>query len=62
MGVAPYQYLIQMRVNSARALIAAGGGEYSLAQIATSVGFADQSHLNRHFKRVLGMTPKQMAH
>lgn len=61
-GVAPYQYLIQMRVNSARALITAGGGGYSLAEIATSVGFADQSHLTRHFKRVLGVTPKQMAH
>lgn len=61
-GVAPYQYLIQMRVASARALITAGGGGYSLAEIATSVGFADQSHLTRHFKRVLGVTPKQMAH
>ena len=61
-GVAPYQYLIQMRVNSARALITAGGGGYSLAEIATSVGFADQSHLTRHFKRVLGVTPKQLAH
>jgi len=59
-GVAPYQYLIQTRVNSARALITAGGGGHSLAQIATSVGFADQSHLTRHFKRVLGMTPKQV--
>lgn len=62
LGVAPYQYLIQMRVNSARALITAGGGGYSLAEIATSVGFADQSHLTRHFKKLLGVTPKQMAH
>jgi AraC family transcriptional regulator len=61
-GVAPYQYLIQMRVNSARALITAGGGGSSLAEIATSVGFADQSHLTRHFKKVLGVTPRQMAH
>jgi len=43
-------------------LITAGGGGYSLAEIATSVGFADQSHLTRHFKRVLGVTPKQLAH
>lgn len=61
-GAAPYQYLIQMRVNSARALIVAGGGGHSLAEIATAVGFADQSHLTRHFKRVLGVTPKQLAH
>lgn len=61
-GVSPYQYLIQTRVNNARALIMAGGGGYSLAQIATSVGFADQSHLTRHFKRVLGVTPRQITH
>jgi AraC family transcriptional regulator len=62
MGVSPYQYLLQMRVNSARSLIMAGGGEHSLAEIATSVGFADQSHLTRHFKRVLGVTPRQLVH
>lgn len=61
LGVAPYQYLIQTRVNSARALIMAGGGRYSLAEIAVAVGFADQSHLTRHFKRVLGTTPGKMA-
>jgi AraC family transcriptional regulator len=62
MGISPYQYLIQTRVNSARALILAGGGGYSLAEIATSVGFADQSHLTRHFKKVLGTTPSKLIH
>jgi AraC family transcriptional regulator len=62
MGISPYQYLIQTRVNSARALIMAGGGGYSLAEIATAVGFADQSHLTRHFKKVLGVTPRQLTH
>lgn len=56
-GVAPYQYLIQLRVNSARALLAAGAGRRSLAEVAAAVGFSDQSHLSRHFKRLLGMTP-----
>jgi AraC-like DNA-binding protein len=27
------------------------------ADAAAAVGFADQSHLNRHFKRILGITP-----
>jgi AraC family transcriptional regulator len=62
MGISPYQYLIQTRVNSARALILAGGGGYSLAEIATAVGFADQSHLTRHFKKVLGTTPSRLIH
>ena len=29
----------------------------SIADVATATGFADQSHLTRHFKRVLGMAP-----
>lgn len=59
-GVSPHQYLLQVRVNSARALLAAGAGGRSLAEVAAAVGFADQSHLTRHFKRMLGVTPKQM--
>ncbi len=59
-GVSPHQYLVQVRVNSARSLLTAGAGDRSLAEIAAAVGFADQSHLTRHFKRVLGVTPKQL--
>lgn len=59
LGVSPHQYLIQLRVNSARWLLAAGCGERSLAGLASAVGFADQSHFTRHFKRVLGVTPRQ---
>jgi len=59
-GVSPHQYVVQVRVNSARSLLTAGAGNRSLAEIAAAVGFADQSHLTRHFKRVLGVTPKQL--
>jgi AraC-like DNA-binding protein len=59
-GVSPHRYLLQVRVNSARSLLAAGAGGRSLAEVAAAVGFADQSHLTRHFKRMLGVTPKQM--
>ena len=59
-GVSPYQYLLQVRVNSARSLLAAGAGDRSLAEVAAAVGFADQSHLTRHFKRMVGVTPKQL--
>jgi AraC family transcriptional regulator len=60
LGVSPHRYLIQLRVNSARWLLSAGSGERSLAELANAVGFADQSHLTRHFKRVLGVTPRQL--
>jgi AraC family transcriptional regulator len=59
LGVSPYQYVLQVRVTSARSLLVAGTGGSSLAEIAAAVGFADQSHLTRHFKRVTGVTPRQ---
>jgi AraC family transcriptional regulator len=59
LGVPPHQYLIQLRVDNARSLLSAGSGERSLAEVASAVGFADQSHLTRHFKRVTGLTPRQ---
>ncbi|PWT76433.1 MAG: hypothetical protein C5B46_01165 [Proteobacteria bacterium] len=59
LGVSPYQHVIQVRVNSARHLLSAGSGHRSLADIASAVGFADQSHLTRHFKRLTGVTPSR---
>jgi AraC-like DNA-binding protein len=53
-GLAPHQYLIQVRVERARQLLAAGAIP-SMAALHT--GFVDQSHLTHHFKRYLGITP-----
>lgn len=55
-GLAPHQYLIQQRVERARLLLL--GGQHSIAAIAQAVGFADQSHLHRHFKRAFGVSPR----
>jgi len=59
LGVTPHKFLIQTRVRNARALLATGAGR-SLADVAESVGFADQSHLTRHMKRELGVTPGEV--
>jgi len=59
LGISLYQHVLQVRVNSARSLLAAGTSGRSLAEIAAAVGFADQSHLTRHFKRITGITPRQ---
>ena len=56
-GTTPFQYLVRLRVDHARHLVSAGAGERSLADVARAVGFADQSHLTRQMKRVLGVTP-----
>jgi AraC-like DNA-binding protein len=53
-GLPPHAYLTQVRVRRARELLA---GPQPLADIAASVGFADQSHLSRHFKRIVGLPP-----
>ncbi|MBL1081029.1 AraC family transcriptional regulator [Streptomyces actinomycinicus] len=54
MGVPPYAWLAQHRVTRARALLEAG---LRPADVAPLVGFADQAHLTRWFRRVLGVTP-----
>ncbi len=53
-GVPPHVYLTHVRVERAKALLAAG---QQIAQIAADVGFTDQSHLTRRFKGVVGVTP-----
>ncbi|MEV0430910.1 AraC family transcriptional regulator [Micromonospora sp. NPDC050495] len=53
-GLPPHAYLTGRRIDRARSLLLAGR---SAAQVANEVGFYDQAHLNRHFKRYLGTTP-----
>lgn len=53
-GIPPYRYLTQLRVRRAGDLLHAG---HSPVMVAQAVGFADQSHLNRHFRRLVGVTP-----
>ncbi|HEX6538475.1 MAG TPA: AraC family transcriptional regulator [Candidatus Dormibacteraeota bacterium] len=55
-GTSPYHYLLMRRVERARHLIDASR---PLAEVALSVGFADQAHLSRVFKRAVGLTPLQ---
>lgn len=53
-GLPPHAYLVQMRIERARRLLSAG---VPPAGVAAAVGFVDQSHLTRQFKRHLGTTP-----
>jgi AraC-like DNA-binding protein len=53
-GLPPHAWLLQQRLERARQLIRGGSG---LAQAAADSGFADQSHLTRHFTRQFGYTP-----
>ena len=51
----PYRWLIERRVDRARDLMK--NSRLPLADIAARCGFADQSALNRSFKRIHGVTP-----
>ncbi|NTX29129.1 helix-turn-helix transcriptional regulator [Burkholderia pyrrocinia] len=54
-GLSPHRYLCLVRVRRAQDLLRGG---VAPSVVATEVGFFDQSHLCRHFRRVLGMTPR----
>jgi AraC-like DNA-binding protein len=53
-GMPPHAYQTQVRINRAKQMLRQ---RYSLAAVAVSTGFADQSHLTRHFQRLVGVTP-----
>lgn len=56
-GLSPHQYVIAQRVQSAKQLLA--NRDVTVTQVAAEVGFADHSHLTRHFKRLVGVSPKE---
>lgn len=53
-GIAPHAYLVQLRLATARRMLARGEQP---ATVAMTLGFADQSHLGRWFVRAYGLTP-----
>ena len=57
-GEAPHRYQIRRRVERARALLLAAA---SPAEAAAAVGFCDQSHLGRHMRKLLGVSPATVA-
>lgn len=57
-GLAPRRYLLRARAFRARELLLAG--DCRVAEAAYAVGFCDQSHLDRHFRRHFGYPPKTL--
>lgn len=55
-GTTPHRWLLKMRVQKAKQLMAES--RLSLAEVAIACGFADQSHFTRVFSRETGATPK----
>ncbi|MFC3505582.1 AraC family transcriptional regulator [Micromonospora krabiensis] len=57
-GLPPHAYLTGRRIELARRLLLAGQRP---AEVAAAAGFFDQSHLNRHFRRHLGVSPARYS-
>ncbi|MBW4695795.1 MAG: AraC family transcriptional regulator [Lyngbya sp. HA4199-MV5] len=56
MGISPYQYVLQQRVEQAKVLLKSS--TLSMSAIAHRVGFADQSQFTVQFRKFTGTTPK----
>jgi AraC family transcriptional regulator len=57
-GLPPYQYVIASRIERAQHLLRRDD-ELGLGEVALRVGFSDQSKFSFHFKRLIGVTPRQ---
>jgi AraC-like DNA-binding protein len=57
-GLPPHAYLTQIRIREAKGFFKKG---WKIADTAYETGFADQSHLSKHFKRITGYTPGQYS-
>ncbi len=58
MGISLHQYVIQQRVERAKFLLKRK--DLTIAAVAQECGFSSHSHLTKHFKRILGVSPKAL--
>jgi AraC-like DNA-binding protein len=59
LGVPPHQYILQARIREAQRQLATG--RVAISEVALRLGFSDQSHFSRAFRKVTGTTPARMA-
>ena len=59
LGIPPHQYVLRERIDAAQRHLAAG--HMTLSEVALSLGFSDQSHFSRAFRKVTGTTPKRFT-
>lgn len=55
-GLTPHQFQIQCKVRKAQKLLEE---EKSVCEVTYDAGFCDQSHLDRCFQKIVGLTPKE---
>ena len=55
-GLTPHKFQMQCRIRKAQKLLRQG---YKVIDVAQMVGFCDQSHLDRVFKKQVGISPEE---
>lgn len=56
MGVSPYQYVLQQRINKAKPLLKQR--QLAITDVALECGFANQTHFTKYFRKLTGITPR----
>jgi transcriptional regulator GlxA family with amidase domain len=59
MGESPMAYLLKSRIERAKQMLLQD--DRPVCEIAAALGFCDQSHLTRTFRRLTGLTPREFA-
>ncbi|GFE81117.1 hypothetical protein GCM10011487_31170 [Steroidobacter agaridevorans] len=59
MGESPMAYLLKSRIERAKQMLLQD--DRPVCEIAASLGFCDQSHLTRTFRRMTGLTPREFS-
>jgi AraC family transcriptional regulator len=59
LGMPVHRYVVQQRVERAKALLLQG--KLSTSQVALETGFAHQSHMAHWMNRLLGVTPREIV-
>jgi AraC family transcriptional regulator len=59
-GLSPYQYILQLRIEYAKKLILEKAGP--LGEIAYQLNFSDQAHFSNAFRKATGLSPRQYQH
>ena len=57
MGIAPHQYIVKLRIEQARKLLAVDS--ISVEEVASRVGYSDTSHFSSQFLKIVGVTPNR---
>ena len=59
-GVSPKEYIIQKRIEHAKALLLSG--DFSVSEVGILCGYAEPCHFSREFSKRVGVTPSQFPH